>query len=135
MIFRNTPQWFIAMDKPFVRRARRDQRAKGAWRSRRPPTLREIALEEIARTRWVPAAGENRITGMIANRPDWVVSRQRAWGVPIAVFVKKGGHEILVDDKVNARIVAAFARRRRRRLVQGRRRGALPRARPRPRRI
>jgi isoleucyl-tRNA synthetase len=103
VIFRNTPQWFIAMDKPF-------QLAGEAGASRsNGATLREIALEEIARTRWIPAAGENRITGMIANRPDWVVSRQRAWGVPIAVFVRKGGHDILVDDRVNSRIVAAFA--------------------------
>ena len=92
VIFRNTPQWFIAMDQPF----------------REGRTLREIALEEIGRTKWTPAAGENRIRGMIANRPDWVVSRQRAWGVPIAVFVKKGSHEILVDQQVNARILHAF---------------------------
>ena len=72
VIFRNTPQWFISMDKSGI---------NGGNRS-----LRQIALDEIKRTEWVPAAGENRINGMIANRPDWVVSRQRAWGVPIAVF-------------------------------------------------
>jgi isoleucyl-tRNA synthetase len=96
VIFRNTPQWFIAMDRPLP--------------DAHNATLRHLALAEIARTQWTPKAGENRITGMIGGRPDWVVSRQRAWGVPIALFVKKGTHEPLIDARVNERIVAAFAK-------------------------
>ncbi|TXM67583.1 isoleucine--tRNA ligase [Methylobacterium sp. WL120] len=95
VIFRNTPQWFIAMDK--------------AVDSLGDRTLREVALQAIEDTQWVPPQGKNRINGMVGNRPDWVVSRQRAWGVPITVFVKKGTGEVLRDDRVNARIVAAFA--------------------------
>ncbi|WGJ14579.1 isoleucine--tRNA ligase [Methylocapsa sp. D3K7] len=110
VIFRNTPQWFIAldkpMDKPFETRAAHAPQDKGALSN--ALTLREIALSEIARTQWFPATGENRITGMIANRPDWVVSRQRAWGVPIAIFVNKDTKKILVDEKVNQRIAGAF---------------------------
>ena len=71
-------------------------------------TLRNRSLHAITQTRWVPASGENRITGMIANKPDWVVSRQRSWGVPICVFVKKGTHDILIDANVNAAIADAF---------------------------
>jgi isoleucyl-tRNA synthetase len=80
VIFRATPQWFIAMDK-----------AIGEERT----TLRKRALKAISDTGWVPPQGENRITGMIETRPDWVVSRQRAWGVPITVFVNKETSEVI----------------------------------------
>jgi hypothetical protein len=102
VIFRNTPQWFIAMDK----------RIAGSDGSARPgDTLRARALAAIKVTRWVPAQGENRITGMITSKPDWVLSRQRAWGVPITVFVREnrdGTAEILQDERVDARIAEAF---------------------------
>jgi isoleucyl-tRNA synthetase len=94
LIFRTTPQWFIAMD-----------RAGGDGK-----TLREKALAAIDATRFVPAAGRNRLRGMIEARPDWLVSRQRAWGVPIAIFVDKKTGKILQDEAVNARIVDAFTK-------------------------
>jgi isoleucyl-tRNA synthetase len=101
VIFRNTPQWFIAMDKDI---------AEGGH-AKKGDTLRARALHAISVTQWVPPAGQNRINGMIANRPDWVISRQRAWGVPIAVFVREkgdGSAEILQDEVVNQRIAEAF---------------------------
>ncbi|SIR06945.1 Isoleucyl-tRNA synthetase [Rhizobium sp. RU20A] len=91
VIFRNTPQWFVYMDKDL---------GDGS-------TLRTRALGAIDDTRFVPAMGQNRLRGMIEQRPDWVLSRQRAWGVPICVFANEAG-DILRDDAVDARILEAF---------------------------
>jgi isoleucyl-tRNA synthetase len=93
IIFRNTPQWFVYMDRDIAD-------GKGG-------TLRERSLKAISETRFVPEAGQARLRGMIEGRPDWVLSRQRAWGVPICVFVDADG-SILKDDAVNERIAKAF---------------------------
>ncbi|RJT41438.1 isoleucine--tRNA ligase [Mesorhizobium waimense] len=87
LIFRNTPQWFISM-------------ASNA--------LREKALAAIDATSFYPPRGRNRLRAMIEQRPDWVVSRQRAWGVPIAIFEHRETGELLRDDSVNQRILTAF---------------------------
>jgi isoleucyl-tRNA synthetase len=104
VIFRNTPQWFIAMDRP----------VKGIPKSNNQ-TLRQLAAKAIEETEWVPQSGENRIRGMVEGRPDWVVSRQRAWGVPITVFRNKETGEVIPSVKFGkskeliARITTAFA--------------------------
>jgi len=87
VIFRNTPQWFISMEKT---------------------GLRDTALKAIEETRFVPAQGKNRLHAMISDRPDWCVSRQRAWGVPIAVFVHKSTGQPLRDQAVMDRITKVF---------------------------
>ena len=88
VIFRATPQWFIAMDNELG--------------------LRETALKAIKDTKWVPGKGEARITAMIENRPDWCISRQRAWGVPIALFLHRETGEMLKDEKIFNRIFEIF---------------------------
>jgi len=91
IIFRNTPQWFVHMDLDL----------------KDGTTLRSRALNAIDETRFVPAAGQTRLRSMIEERPDWVLSRQRAWGVPICVFVDEEGN-VLKDEAVNQRITDAF---------------------------
>jgi isoleucyl-tRNA synthetase len=93
VIYRATPQWFIRMDHPLE-----DGR-----------TLRERALAAIDATDFYPAQGKNRLRAMVETRPDWLVSRQRAWGSPLAMFVDKSTGQPLHDEAVNARIVAAIA--------------------------
>jgi isoleucyl-tRNA synthetase len=97
VIFRNTPQWFIRLDEPL------DDPVHGG------ATLRETALTAIDDTAFYPETGRARIRAMVESRPDWLVSRQRAWGSPMAMFVDKATGEPLSDDLVNARIVNLIA--------------------------
>ncbi|KCV83051.1 isoleucyl-tRNA ligase [Actibacterium atlanticum] len=103
VIFRNTPQWFAAID-----------RAVGDGQDAHGKTIRERALNSIDKlVEWTPQTGRNRLYSMIEARPDWVLSRQRAWGVPLTCFTKKGllptdEGFLLRDEAVNARIREAF---------------------------
>ncbi|MFP7570863.1 isoleucine--tRNA ligase [Marivita sp. S2033] len=103
VIYRNTPQWFAAID-----------RAVGDGQDTYGKTIRERALTSIDElVTWTPKTGRNRLYSMIEARPDWVLSRQRAWGVPLTCFVRKGAlptddDYLLRDDTVNARVLEAF---------------------------
>jgi isoleucyl-tRNA synthetase len=103
VIYRNTPQWFVAIDKTL-----------DDGMTTYGETIRKRALNSINQlVEWTPATGRNRLHSMIEARPDWVLSRQRAWGVPLTCFVKKGARPdapdfLLRNPQVNARIKAAF---------------------------
>ncbi|MFB2595624.1 isoleucine--tRNA ligase [Paracoccus sp. p4-l81] len=103
LIYRNTPQWFAAIDKVL-------DDGMGEYGD----TIRSRALASIDRlVKWTPQTGRNRLFSMIEARPDWVLSRQRAWGVPLTCFVKKGAQPtdsdfLLRNDEINDRIIAAF---------------------------
>ncbi len=119
VIYRCTPQWFVPMDRAMTHiepKAPREQRWEDEGGAINPveeplgasPTLREAAMHAIGKTRFVPEKGRNRISSMVEGRPDWVLSRQRAWGVPITLFVHRETGEYLVDHEVNERIVAGI---------------------------
>jgi isoleucyl-tRNA synthetase len=98
VIFRATEQWFIAMETPMPGGKSKED------------TLRSRTLEEIKHVKWDPAWGEERLSNMITTRPDWCISRQRVWGVPIAVFLCESCGKPLNDPAVNRKVVELFAR-------------------------
>ena len=98
IIFRATEQWFIGLETPM-------KRADGA-----ETTFRQLAIEEIDKVNWDPAWGKERITNMIATRPDWCISRQRIWGVPIAVFLCEKCNQPILDAALNRKIIDLFDR-------------------------
>jgi isoleucyl-tRNA synthetase len=98
IIFRATEQWFISLETPM-------KRADGS-----ETTFRNLAIEEIDKVVWDPAWGKERITNMIATRPDWCISRQRIWGVPIAVFMCESCNQPIVNADLNKKIIDLFDR-------------------------
>jgi len=98
VIYRATEQWFIGLDKP-VNPGQNEGK-----------TLRQQAIEEIDKVVWDPAWGKERITNMVATRPDWCISRQRIWGVPIAVFLCKKCQQPIIDPALNRKIVDLLGR-------------------------
>jgi isoleucyl-tRNA synthetase len=98
VIFRATEQWFISLETPMKRADSSET------------TFRQLAIEEIDRVVWDPSWGKERITNMIATRPDWCISRQRIWGVPIAVFVCENCQSPILDPALNRKIVDLFER-------------------------
>jgi isoleucyl-tRNA synthetase len=96
VIFRATEQWFISMETPMPGGKGKDD------------TLRTRTLEEIKHVKWDPSWGEERLSNMIATRPDWCISRQRVWGVPIAVFLCEGCGKPLNDKEVNKKVAELF---------------------------
>ncbi|KAA6464886.1 isoleucine--tRNA ligase [Acidobacteria bacterium AB60] len=98
VIFRATEQWFISLETPM-------KRADGS-----ETTFRQLTIEEIDKVLWDPGWGKERITNMIATRPDWCISRQRIWGVPIAVFMCTGCSKPIIDPALNRKVVDLFER-------------------------
>ena len=98
VIFRATEQWFISLETPM-------KRADGS-----ETTFRQLTIEEIDKVVWDPSWGKERITNMIATRPDWCISRQRIWGVPIAVFMCESCSEPIIDPALDRKIVDLFER-------------------------
>jgi isoleucyl-tRNA synthetase len=98
VIFRATEQWFISLETPIKINQSQER------------TFRQLSIEEIDKVVWDPAWGKERITNMIATRPDWCISRQRIWGVPIAVFLCEGCNKPVIDPALNRKIIDLFER-------------------------